>query len=405
VVDSDGKPVAGAGVVASEVSDGAQTVISNGVVTSGAQTVSDATGAYLIGGLAPGSYQLDPLDRGAMVSAHKAPRVELAANERKTRVDLVIDRPNGVIAGTVTGPDGKPLPDAWVVVEQDVMATMNERPRGESNRDMMAISMGGAPADSGLPPVLTDAQGHYEVRGLPRAVYDVAAEAQHGQLRARVERVKPDATVNVQLTAVAVLTGTVTGPGGPIALFSVELDGPSHDVRSFAGGEFSFGRIDPGAYTVRVTAPEGNAQAKLVVKSGEPASVALTLTANAIVIGTLVDPAGAPLAGVAVLLQADREEAEPSVMLSGPPMTTGPDGRFRLEHPAERSVLIVLGSDPMHSRPFWKRGLALERGKTLDLGVVTVTPPASPGPGPGSAAPPLRQETHAPAGVVTASRR
>jgi len=407
VVDGDGKPVAGAGVVAADASGREMTMINNGALTSGAQTVSDATGAYLIGGLAPGSYQLDALDRGAMVPARKGPRVELAGSERKAGVDLVIDRPTGVIAGTVTGPDGKPVADAWVTVELDTMATMSERTNESA---MVAFSMGPAAADSGFPPVLTDAQGHYEVRGLPRAIYGVTAEAQHGELRAHVERVKPDATVNVQLTAVAVLSGTVTGPAGPAALFSVELEGPSHAERSFAGGAFSFGRIDPGNYTVRVTSAEGNAHTSVVIKPGEPATLALTLVTNAIVIGTLVDATGAPLAGVAVILQPDRGEADPTVMLTGPPQRTGPDGRFRIEHAAERCVLIVLPSDPGHQQPFSKAGLGLEPGKTLDLGTVTVTPQKpGPGGGPGSGAPPpsppLRQETRAPAGVLTAARR
>lgn len=54
--------------------------------------------------------------------------------------------------------------------------------------------------------------------------------------------------------------------------------------------------------------------------------------------------------------------------MEGPPPTSGPDGSFRLETKAGPGVLVVL----IRPRPFTKKGLALEAGKTLDLGTVRV---------------------------------
>jgi hypothetical protein len=54
------------------------------------------------------------------------------------------------------------------------------------------------------------------------------------------------------------------------------------------------------------------------------------------------------------------------ISLSGPPPTSGPDGRFRVEHKAGKSVLVVM-TPPS---PVTKRGLALEAGKTLDVGTI-----------------------------------
>jgi hypothetical protein len=385
VVDGEGKPVIGVGVMASNVSGTERTTVRNGMVTSGVQGLTDATGAYKLMGLSPGSYRLGVLDRGKPLALRtRPPVVELTATEHKTGVDLAIDRPTGVITGTVTGPDGKPLADAWVSVHQDLMAMLDSMrgdaapagPPGQPASRMMVVEdregPGGA-ADSTLPPALTDAQGHYEIRGLPHATYTVIAEAQRGQLRGRATGIKPDATVNLQALGLTTLSGTVTGSAGPTRLFSVELEGPTRAQRSFTDGTFSFGRVDPGTYTVHVQSSDGNAQAKVEVKPNEAATLEVTLTSNATVIGKLVDASGSPIAGQAVALAPDSGDGHLQLQLEGPPPTTGPDGSFRLEHRAEKCILIVMRPP----RPFTRRGLVLEAGKTLDLGTVTVDTPAA----------------------------
>jgi hypothetical protein len=366
------------------VSGGERTTIRNGVITSGVQDLTDASGAYKLEGLSAGSYRMAVLDRGKPLPQRAQPPViELSAQERKTGVELAIDRPNGIIRGTVSGPEGKPLADAWVSVHQD-LGSMLESMRGddhhgESDTRMMVFENRdgpGAAPESSFPPALTDAQGHFEIHGLPRSTYTVLAEAQRGQLRARAGGVRPDATIDLRALAVTSLSGKVAGASGPSALFSVELDGPTRAQRSFTDGAFSFARVDPGSYTVRVQSSDGNGQATVEVKPDEAATVDIKLASNAIVIGTLVDTAGQPVAGQAVALVPDTGDGRLQIQLEGPPPTTGPDGKFRLEHGAGRSTLVVLRAP----RPFTKRGLVLEPGKTLDLGTITVDTPAAPGP-------------------------
>ncbi len=160
-------------------------------------------------------------------------------------------------------------------------------------------------------------------------------------------------------------------------MFSVELGGPTRAQRNFTDGKFSFSRVDPGAYTVRVQAGDGNGQGKALVKPNELATIDITLTSNAIAVGKLVDTSGSPLAGQPVALVPDNGTGRLQLQLDSPPPTTGPDGSFRLEHRAENCILVVMRPP----RPFTKRGLVLEAGKTLELGAVTVDSPA-PGPGP-----------------------
>jgi protocatechuate 3,4-dioxygenase beta subunit len=390
VLDGDGKPVAGIAVTASETSSGERTVITNGMVTSGMRAMTDPAGAYQITGLAAGSYRIGALDRGRPLRLRaRLPQLELAAGEHKTGVDLAVDRSDGIIRGTVTGPDSNPLADAWVSAQQDIMATLaadlpSTAPGATVSRTMMVQTSddGSGSGDAAIAPALTDAQGHYEIVGLPHAVYIVAAEAQRGQLRAHAAGVKPDATVDLRALGVTSLAGKVTGPSGPVAMFSVELDGPTASQRSFTDGSYSFARVDPGTYTVRVEASEGNGQGTVSVTPDQPATLDIALTANAVVIGKLVDPAGAPLAGQPVALAADHGDGRLMVSIEGAAPTSGPDGSFRLEHAAGRYAFMVMRPPS----PFSKRGLVLEAGKTLDLGTITVAPPAPPPPA-GSATP------------------
>lgn len=388
VVDGGGKPVVGIGVMASNVSSTQSTMIMNGMITSGTRALTDATGAYRLTGLPAGAYRLGVLDRGRPLPLRaRPPRVDLAANERKTGVDLAVDLPDGVISGTVTGPDGKPLADAWVSAHQDLIS-MVESMRGDLAQDsdsrdarMMVVEDRdgeGAP-DGSFPPALTDAQGRYQIRGLPRATFTVIAEAQRGQLRARATGVKPDATVDLRVLGVTSLSGSVRGATGPTRLFSVELDGPTRAARSFTDGAFTFGRVDPGSYTVRAQSSEGNGLATVEVKPSEAATVDIKLVSNAVVTGKLVDIAGSPIAGQAVALVPDQGDGRLQIQLEGMPPSTGPDGSFRLEHRAEKVILVVLRAP----RPFTRRGLLLEAGKTLDLGTITVDTPETPGPGSG----------------------
>ena len=130
---------------------------------------------------------------------------------------------------------------------------------------------------------------------------------------------------------------------------------------------------------MRVQSAEGNGAGKVEVKPNEAAALDVSLLANAVVIGTLVDAAGHPLAGQPVALAADNGDGRMQLQLDGPPPTTGPNGSFRLEQAAGKAILVVMRP----SRPFTKRGLVLEAGKTLDLGAITVDAPTG-----GSGAPP-----------------
>jgi hypothetical protein len=250
------------------------------------------------------------------------------------------------------------------------------------------------------PPALTDAQGRFEIRGLARAPYEVIAEARAGKLRGRAADITPDATLTIRTAGVTTLSGTVTGPRGPAALFTIELEGPTRAQRTFTNGAFELGRVDPGSYALHVRSSDGAGDAKVEVLAGQPATVDVTLVANAVVVGVIVDGAGRPLAGVPLTV-VEQTGGTVKIAIEGSPSTSGPDGRFRIEHEAGPSALIVL-----LPQPITKRGLVLESGRTLDVGEIRVESPAGPPGGPRPIAPVERRADESPrtAPGVTASR-
>ncbi|MDX2091949.1 MAG: carboxypeptidase-like regulatory domain-containing protein [Kofleriaceae bacterium] len=392
VVDGTGKPVSGMTVMASPEEGTIRTTIVNGMVTSGVQGVTSPDGTYRLVGVPAGAHRMTVLDRGRPARMRGKPVVvRLGPTDKKTGVDVAIDLPNGVIEGVVTGPDGQPLADAWVSVHQDVeelfrrMVEDGEAAEEKAKQDgekksssrMTSITTsddGEGSVGAEFPPVLTDAQGRFAVRTLPHAKYEVIAEAQQGALRGRRLGVEPDAKLAIQALGITSLSGTVTGAKGPVALFTLEVDGPTKTTRSFTGGTFKLGRVDPGTYTLRVRSSDGNAEAKVTVVAGQPAKSDITLMANAVVIGTLVDVQGKPLANTGVIVVPASPDGRTRISLEGMPPMSNADGTFRVETKAGPSVLVVL----TQPSPVIKKDLALEAGKTADIGTFTVDPSKPP---------------------------
>jgi protocatechuate 3,4-dioxygenase beta subunit len=364
IVDAAGKPVAGVMVSAETATEMRRLDMGN--VVSGVKAVTSATGGFAIGSLSAGNYRLAVLETGRLMKPTKAVTLALAAGQHATGVEVVVERPAGTIEGTVTDQNGAPIAGAWVAVHQSFRDAMESACEDASNCRVMGSVSTGAHQP---PPAMTDARGHFALTSLPRGRYQVVAEAQAGKLRGRAADVTTDAQISIQLTTVGALRGTVRGPRGPADLFSVDVQGPSGDERSFTDGAFVFPKLDPGDYSIDVTASEGTGKATARVSPGEEASIDITLVANGTVTGRVVDKAGKPLSGMGVALIPDQPPGQLSIMLREPPPNSGPDGRFQVVGPPGMRTLVIMGR-----KPTAKRGVSVASDRTIDVGDVTIDP-------------------------------
>ena len=411
---TDGKdPVAGAIVSARRVEGGSRTaVIVNGVDVATDRAPTGPDGRFKLVGLEAGRYELQVLDgrgttytwlRPADKDRPAAPiAVSLAADQHKTGVELEVERPHGVIRGVVLGPDGRPVRDAWVSASRgfdDLLSGLPGGGPGPGGGDGPAPGAGsGSGAGSGearsesrtmvvktddeggdmggifggVPPVLTDADGRFELAHLRRGTYQVIAEGNKGRARGTVAKVEPDADVTVHLAALTELAGTVTAGGKPAGDFTINLQGTANRSQRFvaADGHFVMARVDPGDYDVVATGPDGDGRAHVKVVEGQRAEVTLTLVGHGRVTGKVVDAAGKPVAGAPVLTTAMQTGGRMTVSMEGMPETTGPDGSFAIASEPGKRLLIVLGGEgPVATRP-----IEVTSGETTDVGTLTAAP-------------------------------
>jgi Carboxypeptidase regulatory-like domain len=397
---TDGKdPVAGAIVSARRVEGGSRTaVIVNGVDVATDRAPTGPDGRFALVGLDAGRYELQVLDGRGTTYTWRSPAdkdrpaapiaVSLTADQHKTGVELEVERPHGVIRGVVVGPDGRPVRDAWVSASRgfdDLLSGLpgagsgagsgSGEPRSESRTMVVKTDDEGGDLGGifgGVPPVLTDADGRFELAHLRRGTYQVIAEGNKGRARGTVAKVEPDADVTVHLAALTELAGTVTTGGKPAGDFTITLQGTANRSQRFvaADGHFVMARVDPGDYDVVATGPDGDGRAHVKVVEGQRAEVTLTLVGHGRVTGKVVDAAGKPVAGAPVLTTAMQPGGRMTISMEGMPEATGPDGSFAIaSEPGKRLLIVLGGQGPVATRP-----IEVTSGETTDVGTLTAAP-------------------------------
>jgi hypothetical protein len=366
-----------------------RTTIVNGVDVGADRAPCDPQGRFAIRGLEAGTYELTVLDdRGAQVAFDRADKdrgekVELAANQQREGVDLVVEALDGVIRGSVVGPDNKPVADAWVTVTSE--GGLFGGPRrggpppddGENEQVMVAVLDDGGTRAGEVPPVLTGADGRFEVKNLRRGTYHVAAEGLRGGARGGADKVETGREVTIKLVVLSRLKGTVSLAGNPVTDFTIVARGPSEKRQEFHAmdGTFALSALDPGTYEVEARSDAGTGRASVTIEAAKESTVAIEIQAPGVVIGKVLDGSGAPVAGHMVVVIPRQPEGQLAIELDGPPHTTGADGSFRVSSEAGPRTLIVMGPQG----PLVMKDIEVVGGKTVDLGAVT----AEPGQGPG----------------------
>ena len=186
---------------------------------------TDGNGAYRFS--APsGTYQIDVKPHGPLI----AQRLEGLSLSTNTTRNIVLE--TGVtLSGRVTGPDGQPVPHAWLwVVDLD-------------QGDYHEVGFGPA-----------NATGHYSL-GVPVGTYQINVGSDDF-LNPRLEGVgvSQDTVLNITLDSGVLLEGKVvddTGQPVPDAQVCAEEAGEGFCTETESGGGFQL-RVSPAVYTVAV---------------------------------------------------------------------------------------------------------------------------------------------------------
>ncbi|MCK6445630.1 MAG: sigma-70 family RNA polymerase sigma factor [Planctomycetes bacterium] len=361
VLDVDGRPIAGASVIAgaSGVAEFARAAKGVELPLAARRAFTDGDGVYRIAGLALG---VTPVAAVASTFAPFSGATEIVAG-REQRLDVVLEHSPRLV-GSVLDEHERPVEGALLRV-----------------------------GDWGITGALarSAADGGYVLDGLPIGEFEVRAERE-GLGEARVTLVGAPAAVlrwDAKLDRERTLRGRVIAPGRELAGWTVDAramnvgDGEWFArAATDAAGRFEFTNCPEFLLHLEVFSPTSSPFAVAVADDVDPLAGEVRLhldpsrERSARIAGRVVDPAGNPVAGAEVFCFP-----APLGTSSGVLTTSGADGRFTSESIPAGSWRLSVGAEglartittPQHVRTGdtldWG-DIVLSRGGTLVVEVV-----------------------------------
>lgn len=304
------------------------------------QVVTEEGGEYEVGGLVPGDYEVTvtPAKLAAAWSRSPTTIQVTLGDEKRVTVDLEAEMGAGLLV-EVSSRDGEPIPDV------QVRYTVNREGRGSS---------GFLPA--------TGPAGYTRVCGLPRdgrLLLEVPPGVS-GTARQALDLSDLPREVRLLLAPTPVVEGqALDAEGRPRAgarVAAARGDGGIEEVtHTDDAGGFRLHGLEPGEWELRASLespPLGTVENIRVPPDSSLRSVRLTLTPDAAVYGTVVDPSGAPVAGALVRLRGETAREETRSTRSGGFVFAVPRGQVWeviVETSGERSPILMRGVVPGRS--------------------------------------------------------
>jgi protocatechuate 3,4-dioxygenase beta subunit len=301
VLNTSGSPVAGAIVKARPHDNPIRTGPGNFVMVGGEEknffrsleTVTDADGAFRIGGLPAGPLALFAFHPQYLIGASRDLAIE---SEEETSGVLLKLSAGLAIGGSVVGPDRLPVEGALVSVDK---SGKKIGPEGY---------YGTIPESTVRPSICTGEKGFFSVAGLKEGGYRMRCAAP-GCVTLYLANVPAGAEgVEIRMAPAARLTGRVVdhATGEQLERFTVNVDQPGVDDSdltvtlngdsSGGPGTFQVGGLYPGAYGLEVSS-EGFMTRTLETRDASPGRrdhVDVRLDRGAILSGRLLHPGGEP---------------------------------------------------------------------------------------------------------------
>jgi protocatechuate 3,4-dioxygenase beta subunit len=332
VVDADGHAVAGATVLVVEA-----------LVSATAEATSDASGRWRAGLLAAGTYRVQARAPGRA----RGPWNEVVLDGAAPAADVVVALGRG---GRIRGE----------VVDE----------RGAAVAGALCEANGGDDGDEELV-ARTDADGVFELTGVPAGSYEVLARTELRASRVEEIDVEEDEVATVRLVVEpSEVAGRVLRPdGSPVRGAEVGVrDDPRYGDVTDRDGQFELGALPPGRHVVEV-AEDGRAAGSRRTRAGDT-EVVIRCQAPATLTGRVL-LAGQPMTWFAMLVA-------PCSRFSFVGEATGfhaEDGRFAFPVPQPGDLDVVLAGPGTARRSLTARvvpgqmvdlgDIELERGRTI----------------------------------------
>lgn len=311
-----------------------------------AAVISGPDGAFELAGLEAREYLLTVLDvtqQRLEVTSPREGRLQVRPHDTH-ELEVQVAGTRGSITGVVRPAKG--TVQAWV----------QARPTHRVKRSV-AVAEGfwlQQPVGELPAPVLTEADGRFEIHALPPGTYSLDVTAVDQSAFGSLNDVAVDSRVVVDLDAASAICGRLVRDGIPVQRFELRISGPMSSALLFASrdGRFCVDRLRPGMYHVRASAPNGSAEQDVELAPGDETAVSLEMLAHGSVRGRIVDQSKHGIGGVSVLALSETERTE---------ATTTSKGEFSIELPPGRWWLVCPGYS-------FRRDLTVSEGADIDLG-------------------------------------
>ncbi|MEM6992243.1 MAG: carboxypeptidase regulatory-like domain-containing protein, partial [Myxococcota bacterium] len=328
------------------------------------RTVTRDDGTFTLASIPPGQHRVTAQRSIGDVSA--ATSVELGP-DADADIEITLPTRDRTISGRVLDEDGDAVRDAIVSALPD--AVMDERGRDYAMRQLRGLSGFGR----GRPPILTDAEGRFEISVHDGEAYTVMAQRRGGGDEWKTG-VAAGASVTLEIPARASISGRIVTEAGEGATgLTVRLRNTSSGATLqesflFAGGRFRFDELGAGPYELVAVAKEGRTRADLELDAGaEQTGLAYTLIGGVTVRGQVVDVTnGKPVGGMLVIVGPETDEidhfateAERAMVFSKEGHQTDEEGRFEIVDVPPGALRVMVLPLKMGKGPYGRAMFAM----------------------------------------------
>ena len=243
---------------------------------------TDEHGRFVLGGVAGGAHRV--IARADGLGSGRPVEIAATPGERSDEVTCTLE-PTRRLEGVVVEA-GRPVPGARIFAQS-------------------RVELSGAMA-------ISQRDGTFVAEGVPRGALDVSVEGRQLEQPAPADPAQ-GAPLRLEVAAAAQVRGRVVRSGRPVphARIRAVAAGTSEATEADGEGRFTLRSAQGGPVTLYGEAPTRDARGRLVLSSATPDEVELSLDAEGLVAGTIVDEAGTPIAGASVRVTPDGADAPP----------------------------------------------------------------------------------------------